>query len=57
MSYKHIRYEVSDKIARITTNRPQYRNAQSTIMLEELDDAFKIANFDPDVRVITLFGE
>lgn len=57
MSYKHIRYDVSDKIARITANRPQYRNAQSTLMLEEMDDAFKIANFDPEVRVITLFGE
>jgi enoyl-CoA hydratase len=57
MSYKHIRYETSDYIARITTNRPRYRNAQSTIMMEEMDDAFKEANFDPDVRVITMFGE
>jgi enoyl-CoA hydratase len=57
MSYKHIRYEVADKIARITANRPKYRNAQSTIMMEEMDDAFEKANFDPDVRVITMFGE
>jgi len=57
MSYKHIRYEVSDKIARITANRPKYRNAQSTVMMTEMDDAFENANFDPDVRVITMFGE
>ncbi|MGY8936727.1 MAG: enoyl-CoA hydratase-related protein [Alphaproteobacteria bacterium] len=57
MSYKHIRYEVSDKIARITANRPKYRNAQSTVMMTEMDDAFEKANFDPDVRVITMFGE
>ena len=57
MSYKHIRYGVSDKIARITANRPKYRNAQSTVMMTEMDDAFEKANFDPDVRVITMFGE
>lgn len=57
MSYKHIHYEVADKIARITANRPKYRNAQSTIMMKEMDDAFEKANFDPDVRVITMFGE
>ena len=57
MSYKHIRYEVSDKIARITANRPKYRNAQSTVMMTEMDAAFEKANFDPDVRVITMFGE
>lgn len=57
MSYKHIRYEVSDKIARITANRPKYRNAQSTVMMTEMDDAFEKANFDPDVRVIAMFGE
>ena len=57
MSYKHIRYEVSDKIARITANRPKYRNAQSTVMMTEMDDAFEKANFDPDVRVVTMFGE
>ena len=56
MAYKHITYEVTDRVARITKNRPKLGNAQSTIMLEELDDAFKEAGFDPEVRVITLFG-
>jgi enoyl-CoA hydratase len=56
MAYRHIRYEVTDRIARITANRPEYGNAQSTIMLEEMDEAFRIAGFDPEVRVITLFG-
>jgi enoyl-CoA hydratase len=57
MEYKDIRYEVIDHVARITTNRPQYRNAQSTPMLIELDHAFETAGFDPEVRVIVLFGE
>ncbi|MDA0656839.1 MAG: enoyl-CoA hydratase-related protein [Proteobacteria bacterium] len=56
MSYRHIRYEVANRVAKITKNRADVGNAQSTIMLEELDDAFKEAGFDPEVRVITLFG-
>jgi len=57
MDYKDIRYEVVDHVARITANRPRYRNAQSTPMLIEMDHAFERANFDLDVRVIALFGE
>lgn len=56
MAYRHIRYEITDRIARITANRPDVGNAQSTIMLEEMDDAFREAGFDPDVRVIAMFG-
>lgn len=54
--YKHILYEVKDKIARITLNRPESVNVQSTIMLEELDHAIDTAGADRDVRVICLFG-
>lgn len=57
MSYKHIRYEKSDRIARVILNRPRYRNAQSRVMLEEMDDAFAAADRDDDVRVIILKGE
>ena len=57
MEYENIRYDVIDHIARITMNRPQYRNAQSTPMLIEMDHAFEAANFDLDVRAIVLFGE
>ncbi|MEJ2131202.1 MAG: enoyl-CoA hydratase-related protein [Gammaproteobacteria bacterium] len=55
--YENIIYEASDHVARITLNRPQYRNAQSRRLLEELDDAFANAAGDGDVRVICLFGE
>lgn len=40
----------------ITTNRPEVLNAQSRILLEELDDAFLCAADDPSVRVIILAG-
>lgn len=54
--YQNIRYEVSDRIARITLNRPEQVNVQSTALLEELDHAIDTAGADHDVRVICLFG-
>ena len=48
--------EVTNHVARITVNRPRYRNAQSRVLLEALDDAFAAAAEDSDVHVIALFG-
>src|SRR5260370_19333050 len=56
MDYKHIILEKQDRIARIILNRPDYRNAQSTALLKELDRAFEEAAADDDVRVIILAG-
>ena len=49
-------YEVGNHVARITANRPRYRNAQSRRLLEDLDAAFADAAADRDVHVIALFG-
>lgn len=57
VSYKHIRYDKADRIARVILNRPRYRNAQSHVMLEEMDQAFANADRDDDIRVIILKGE
>jgi len=54
--YQHILYEVKDRIACITLNRPESVNVQSTILLEELDHAIDSAGADHEVRVICLFG-
>ena len=54
--YQFVQYEVADKIARITLNRPEQVNVQSTALLEELDHAIDAAGADPAVRVICLFG-
>jgi enoyl-CoA hydratase len=51
-----IGYEVVDHVARITLDRPEYRNAQSRVLLERLDEAFQQAAEDHDVRVVALFG-
>ena len=56
MSYEFVDYEVVNRVARITMNRPDQRNAQSRRLLEELDEAFAAATEDRDVYVIALFG-
>ncbi|HUP84601.1 MAG TPA: enoyl-CoA hydratase-related protein [Acidimicrobiales bacterium] len=55
-TYEQIEYRVDGRLARIVLNRPQYRNAQSRVLLSELDSAFTAAAADPNVRVIILSG-
>lgn len=47
-------YADADGIARITLNRPQFHNVQNSQMTYALDDAFKRAVDDDDVKVIIL---
>jgi enoyl-CoA hydratase len=56
MAYSTLLYDKIDRIAKITLNRPKYRNAQSTALLKELDRAFAEAADDHDVRVVILAG-
>ena len=49
-------YRVDEGIARITLNRPEYRNAQNVAMLHALDDAMSAAASDDSVKVIILAG-
>jgi len=50
-------YKAEDGVATITMNRPKYNNAQNGRMTYELDDAFKRAVADDEVKVIVLKGE
>ncbi len=52
MPYENILYEVSDRIARITLNRPEKLNALSRALLTEYADAMHEAERDRDVRVV-----
>ncbi|MEB3371030.1 enoyl-CoA hydratase [Saccharopolyspora mangrovi] len=52
-----VHYEVRDQIAVVTMNRPDYRNAQNSVMTYALDDAFYRACEDDRVKVIVLAGE
>ncbi len=49
-----IEYEVDDKVAVITLNRPEKANAQHRPLLVELNDAFEMAVADDDVNVVLL---
>jgi enoyl-CoA hydratase len=49
-----IGYAVADRIATITLDRPDRRNAQNQQLLEELNDAWERAAADDAVRVILL---
>jgi enoyl-CoA hydratase len=50
----YIDYEVADKIATITLNRPEAANAQNLALLDELDAAWTRAADDDSVTVIIL---
>ena len=56
-SYHTIQYNTANAVARIHLNRPNYKNAQSRELLEELDVAFAAAERDAEVNVIVLTGE
>ncbi|MFD0364660.1 enoyl-CoA hydratase [Nocardia sp. GCM10030253] len=53
----NIRYEVADKVATITLNRPEVANAQNAALLDELDAAWRRAADDDEVAVILLRAE
>jgi enoyl-CoA hydratase len=51
-----IQYEVEDYVAHIWLNRPHKRNCVSAQLMQELGDAVRRADADPDVRVMVLRG-
>ncbi|MFK4105220.1 enoyl-CoA hydratase [Streptomyces sp. NPDC019531] len=53
----HILYEVEDRIATLTLNRPEVANAQNMALLDELDSAWTRAAEDEEVKVIVLRAE
>ena len=56
--YEFVRYEELEegRIVRILLDRPDTRNAQNRGLLVELDDAFRTAEKNDDVRVVILGG-
>src|SRR6478736_450710 len=56
MSYQSILYERSDRVLRITLNRPDKLNALTDAMLQELQQAFAAAGTDRGVRSVILTG-
>src|SRR5216683_5977249 len=56
VTYQHILYEVSEKIATITLNRPDRMNAWTAIMERDVRHAMEQSAADDNVRVIVLTG-
>ena len=58
MSYETILYEVENRIATITFNRPDRLNSVSELMIKELNDAYARAEDDDDVwtLIVTATG-
>ena len=54
--YRTLTYEVTDRIARITFNRPKQGNAITADTPRDLADAVERADIDPAVHVILLSG-
>lgn len=56
MNFRTLTYEKLGAVLRITANRPDVLNAQSRVMILELDEAFRAASEDADTRVIIVAG-
>ena len=56
MDYTQIAYDVSDRIATITLNRPDKLNAFTNRMMRELIHAFDRVDADDDVRAVIFTG-
>ena len=53
---QEILFQVEDKVATITINRPERRNAMNPSVMAGLKDSFEQAGADPDVSAIVLTG-
>ncbi|WP_119417998.1 enoyl-CoA hydratase [Desertibaculum subflavum] len=56
MAYQEVAYNVEDRIATVTLNRPDKLNAWTGVMENEVRDAMEAAAKDDKVRVIILTG-
>jgi enoyl-CoA hydratase/carnithine racemase len=56
MTFETITYEVADRVATITFNRPDQLNAVSPQMVRELRQAYESAESDPDVWISIITG-
>jgi enoyl-CoA hydratase/carnithine racemase len=55
-AYTTLRWSVSERILTITLNRPDQLNAFTTVMADELVDAFTRAGADDDVAAVVVTG-
>ena len=56
MDFAEIAYDVTDRVATITLNRPDKLNAFTNRMLKEIIAALDLADADDDVRAVIFTG-
>ena len=56
MDLETVIYQTRGKVAYIVMNRPEKRNALNHQLLDDLDNAFDIAEADDSVNVVVLKG-
>jgi len=56
MNFEQIIYEVDDRVAIITLNRPEMLNAWTQVMMENILQALDVADNDDNVRVVIFTG-
>ena len=54
--YEEILFDFFEGIARITINRPRYRNAFTPDTTKEMCDAMTVCRENPDIAVVVLTG-
>jgi len=54
--FEQIRYEIENRVALITLNRPDRLNAWTVTMMNEMIEAFDMADKDDEVRVVIVTG-
>lgn len=57
MTYQDLRYEVDDRVAILTLDRPDRLNALGRRLVGEIVEAIRAADRDDDVRVIVVTGD
>jgi methylglutaconyl-CoA hydratase len=55
--FETIKFEIKKRVAWITLNRPEVRNAFNNVMISEISSLFKEINERDDLRVVVLTGE
>lgn len=55
-TYEDILFDTFEGIARITINRPRYRNAFTPTTAQEISEALRICREDPSIGVVVLTG-
>ena len=56
MNFEHIAYEVADRVATITLDRPEKLNAFTGTMMRELHEAFDLVDANDEVRAVIVTG-